>query len=141
MDSPAVAVQAGGIIVWRERVVLRRTIKGEWVFPKGWIEPRETPQQTAVREVREETGLLTEVTRFLGIVPYEAEGVTRPVAYYLMRVIDSPDWVNHAGVDAGAFPLDQVESFLTFQNNLSLWNDALPEVGRLTRRERAAARI
>jgi len=140
-DSPVAAVQAGGLIVWRERVVLRRTIKGEWVFPKGWIESGETPEQTAIREVREETGLLSEVTRFLGIGPYEVEDETRSVAYCLMRVIDGPEWLDHAGLDAGAFPLEQVEGFLTFENNRRLWTESLTEVERLTRRERAAARI
>lgn len=141
MDGEVVPLQAGGIILWRERVVLRRTLNGEWVFPKGWIDPGETPEQTAIREIREETGLLGEVVRFLGIVPYPAEDETRPVAYYLVRVIDSPEWIDHAGLDAGCFPLPEVEGALSFENNRFLWSDALPEVERLSRRERAGARI
>mgnify|MGYP000436257111 CR=1 FL=1 len=38
-------------------VVVIRTHEGRWQLPKGWIEPDETMEQTAVREVREETGL------------------------------------------------------------------------------------
>lgn len=125
-------VQAGGIIVWRDRVVLRRTLEGEWVFPKGWIDPGETPEQAATREVREETGVRAEVVEFLATVPYEMSGETRPVAYYLMRVIDSPEWADHAGLDAGCFSVDEIELVLTFDNNRVLWRVAVDQVRRLT---------
>src|SRR5947208_9488730 len=106
------AVQAGGIIVWRDRVVLRRTALGEWVFPKGWIDPGETAEQAAVREVREETGVRAEIVQFAGNASYQDEGETRDVAYYLMRVTDSPEWADHAGADAASFPVDEIERVL-----------------------------
>src|SRR5581483_7148831 len=110
-------VQAGGIIVWRDRVVLRRTLLGEWVFPKGWVDPGENLRQTAVREVREETGVQAEIVGDAGVAAYEADGETRAVAYFLMRVTDSPEWAEHAGVDAAAYPVGEVENVLTFENN------------------------
>ncbi|MBI4213524.1 MAG: NUDIX domain-containing protein [Chloroflexi bacterium] len=116
-----VAVQAGGIIVWRDRIVLRRTAKGEWVFPKGWIDPGETPLQAAIREVREETGIRAELVRFVAEVPYEVDGEVRPVAYYLLRTADAPEWSEHGGLDAGCFPVAEVGRMLTFQNNRDLW--------------------
>ena len=39
---------------------------GEWALPSGYIEMDQTPEQTAVAEMREETGLIGEVDRFLG---------------------------------------------------------------------------
>ncbi len=130
------APQAGGIIVWRDRVVLRRTILGEWVFPKGWIDPGETPEQAALREAREETGIQAQIVRAAGNAAYEADGEVRDVIYYLMRVLDSPEWVEHAGIDAASFPVDEVASVLSFENICELWDRALPEVRHLIRNRR-----
>ena len=133
------AVQAGGIIVWRDRVVLRRTAYGEWVFPKGWIDPGETAEQAAVREVREETGVRAEIARLAGSAPYEADGEIRNVVYYLMRVVDSPEWAEHAGSDAASVPYHEVAEMLTFDNNRQLWLRVSNEVHRLIRTRRGWA--
>jgi diadenosine hexaphosphate hydrolase (ATP-forming) len=129
-------VQAGGIIVWRDRVVLRRTLVGEWVFPKGWIDPGETVEQTAVREVREETGVQAEIISRAGDAAYEADGETRQVAYFLMRVTDSPEWPEHAGIDAAAFPVNEIAGVLTFENNRELWDHVAGQVRQLIRNRR-----
>ncbi len=129
-------VQAGGIIVWRDRVVLRRTLRGEWVFPKGWIDPGETVEQTAIREVREETGVQAEIVSKAGTAAYESEGDVREVAYFVMRVTDSPEWSEHAGIDAAVYPVGEVEKVLTFDNNRELWAQVSVQVRQLIRNRR-----
>jgi diadenosine hexaphosphate hydrolase (ATP-forming) len=131
-----VAQQAGGIIVWRDRVLLRRTLRGEWVFPKGWIDPGETEEQAALREVREETGVRAEIVQIGGRAQVEIEGEPREVVYYLMRVTDSPEWAEHAGADAASFPVDEVSGMLTFENNQELWDKVAGDVRRLIRNRR-----
>ena len=49
--------QAGGVVLLGDQVVLRRTARGEYLFPKGHLEEGETEEETALREVAEETGL------------------------------------------------------------------------------------
>lgn len=52
---------AGGVIIRRRtttwEVLVLRDKKGEWTFPKGKIEPGESIQEAATREIAEEVGL------------------------------------------------------------------------------------
>jgi 8-oxo-dGTP pyrophosphatase MutT (NUDIX family) len=65
-----------------------------WTIPKGHAEPGESSEATAVREVREETGIEAEIEERLGDVTYwfvrrDAEGravrVFKRVRFFLMR--------------------------------------------------------
>jgi ADP-ribose pyrophosphatase YjhB (NUDIX family) len=59
--SAVVADQAGGILL------IERTDNGLWTIPGGGMEVGETIAQTAIREVKEETGVDVEVQRLIGI--------------------------------------------------------------------------
>lgn len=48
---------AGGFVVNAQKELLVFYRRGSWDLPKGKIDPGETPEQAAVREVQEETGL------------------------------------------------------------------------------------
>src|SRR5829696_2370119 len=67
---------AGGLVVDEGQVnaviIGRLDRKGRllWSLPKGHIEAGETPEQTAVREVAEETGIIGEVVAPLGIIDF-----------------------------------------------------------------------
>jgi len=60
------------VIVDGECLVLRRG--DEWVFPKGHLEAGEGPEDAAVREVREETGLDIQLIRSIGSTRYGFDG-------------------------------------------------------------------
>jgi 8-oxo-dGTP pyrophosphatase MutT (NUDIX family) len=90
-------VSAGGV-VFRDggqglEVVLasRRTKRGDlaWGLPKGQVEPDERPEDTAVREVREETGIEAGIAGDLGEIFYfyvwEGVRIRKRVRFFLMR--------------------------------------------------------
>jgi len=90
-------VSAGGV-VWQDAgqgielaLAARRTRSGDlvWGLPKGRIDPGEQPPQTAVREVREETGLEAVIEHPLGRISYhyvwEGVRISKIVHFFLMR--------------------------------------------------------
>lgn len=64
---------AGGIVCCSKGKILTLNVTkyGEIVFPKGTIEPGESPEYAAVREVLEETGYHVKVRAPLGEISYE----------------------------------------------------------------------
>ncbi|MGW3069200.1 NUDIX hydrolase, partial [Streptomyces sp. NPDC001130] len=61
--AAAIAVQSDGVLMIRRRVPEGQLL---WQFPAGQIEPRESPEQAAVRETLEETGMYVTALKLLG---------------------------------------------------------------------------
>lgn len=87
------AIEASGGIVERAmpggtRIALIHRVRygSEWALPKGKRQRSESWQQTALREVKEETGLDAEITGVAGATAYLAAGVPKLVMYWRMRV-------------------------------------------------------
>lgn len=85
--------QAGAVAMRRDgalSVLLVRTSDGrEWIFPKGHIEPGETASEAAVRELREEAGVVGDVIAPLGSISYLSKEEHVSVEYYLVAARDS----------------------------------------------------
>jgi ADP-ribose pyrophosphatase YjhB (NUDIX family) len=88
-------VSAGGVVYRTgshgiEVLLCGRDRERLWALPKGTPQTGETLEQTAVREVREETGLAVEIEEDLGTIEYRfarpAQGVMfdKTVHHYLM---------------------------------------------------------
>ncbi len=129
MDKPAkLRREAGGVVLLDGRVVLHRTEKGNLNFPKGKIEPGETAEQAAAREVLEETGLVAEPLESLGTL--ELLYIPRPqtIAFFLMRATAAPSWAEHAGRDAELVPVAEVVERLTFKEYRRFWRGVAERV-------------
>jgi 8-oxo-dGTP pyrophosphatase MutT (NUDIX family) len=98
-------VQAAGGVVWRRRdgevqvLLVHRPKYDDWTFPKGKLEPGESHEQAAVREVREETGLRCVRGPELVESHYDdAKGRPKVVRYWMMTV-DGGSFVHNDEVD------------------------------------------
>jgi len=87
---------AAGAVLWREVkgqllvAVIHRARYDDWSFPKGKQDPGENLPQTAVREIREETGLKIKLGVRLKIVHYTVgDNIPKEVHYWAARVTDS----------------------------------------------------
>lgn len=102
MSEPVRA--AGGLVVREganggEILVVHRPAYDDWSFPKGKLEPGESEEVAAVREVEEETGLRCQLDRELVTTRYrDARGRPKTVRYWLMTPV--------AGVLAAANEID-----------------------------------
>ena len=68
MRSAQTRYRACGAVIVEEQILMVRHIhdgRDYWTLPGGGIEPSETPEQAAEREVLEETGLIVKTERFL----------------------------------------------------------------------------
>ena len=105
----------------------------EWCLPKGHLEGSETPQQAALREVAEETGIHGRIIRHLASIDYWFSGndrrVHKVVHHYLMdyesgtiTVDGDPD---HEAEAAAWVPLRDVSRQLAYPNERRIVRIAL----------------
>lgn len=84
-ELPVVREYSAGGLIFDERgyvaIIARHSRNGhlEWCLPKGHIEHGETPRQTAVREVHEETGILGEVVDSIATIDYWFTGTSQRI--------------------------------------------------------------
>lgn len=82
-------ISAGGVAFrWQdsnlETVIVSVKPKLRWQLPKGIVDPGETPQVTAVREVREEAGVETDLIKLIETIEYWYRSTKngRPVRFH-----------------------------------------------------------
>ena len=86
------AVSCGGVVIFRGKVLLlyknyRNRYEG-WVLPKGTVEDGESHEETALREVREETAVNARIIDYIGKSEYSFnipnDTIEKDVHWYLM---------------------------------------------------------
>ncbi|MGN0408734.1 MAG: NUDIX hydrolase [Bacteroides sp.] len=86
------ATSCGGVVIFRGKIlVLYKSYKNKyegWMLPKGTVEEGEEYEETAIREVKEESGVDAQIIRYIGKSSYTfsvpQDTVDKDVHWYLM---------------------------------------------------------
>jgi 8-oxo-dGTP pyrophosphatase MutT (NUDIX family) len=135
---------AGGVLVRRLRrrwvfAAIRPGGKepGLWALPKGLIGRDEKPEETALREVAEETGAKSRLVGKLGDVRYVytwgGERIFKVVSFYLLRYSrgrlgDLPPATAHEVAEVRWLPLEQGPKLLAYKGEREMAERALASV-------------
>ena len=133
-------VSSGGVIFrptpeGKDVALIRRTSSEErpvWCLPKGWVEPGESLEGTAIREVQEETGLAGKVLQKLGAIQYSfldrrfKSRIHKTVHFYLLEYIQGdPSQHDHEVEEARWVRLDEARGFLTYDGEKEIVSKAI----------------
>ncbi len=118
----------GGIIFYKTKqntkILLVKNNNGRyWSFPKGHIEDGETEQETAIREIKEETGLdVTIVNNFREISEYCPFGkIRKRVVFFLARAFTDNVKIQEEEIDSYIWvDLQQARKMCTYDNDLRI---------------------
>ncbi len=128
---------AGGIVYKQKGgkifiLVAQHSQHHGWVFPKGLIGDhieKEGKEETALREVEEETGVRSKIIKTLSPADYwyvfEGEKIKKTVYYYLMTVV-SEDISKHDKEMENVewLEIENVENRLTYPSEKKVWQEA-----------------
>jgi ADP-ribose pyrophosphatase YjhB (NUDIX family) len=128
-------VSAGGLVLRRheagfDALLIGRGAQRVWTLPKGHVEARETTEQAALREVREETGCWAELITRLNEISYwfyvgKAKH-KKSVTFFLMRYLSGETSNHDHEVDeARWFDLTSARRALKYVNEKRLVDIAL----------------
>ncbi len=114
-----------------EVVLCHRTRDNLWALPKGTPEAGESTEETALREVAEETGLKVQLGPPVGETRYsfERDGYRydKVVYFYLMSAVGGDPTLHDEEFDFVEWvPVDQAVGQLTFKNESRIVETALP---------------
>jgi ADP-ribose pyrophosphatase len=128
------ATSCGGVVIFRGKVlVLYKNYKNKyegWVLPKGTVEDGETHEQTALREVLEETSVSARIIKYIGKSRYSfkvtQDTIEKDVYWYLM-IADSyyskPQREEYF-VDSGYYKYNEAYHLLKFSNEKNILEKA-----------------
>jgi 8-oxo-dGTP pyrophosphatase MutT (NUDIX family) len=132
---------AGGVLIrrfqgrwWLAAIRPGGRPKGVWALPKGNVGPGEPPEETAVREVAEETGVEAVSAGKLGDVRYVytrgGERIFKVVSFYLLRyrrgrIGNLPAQFRHEVDEARWLPLEEASRLLSYKGEREMVEKAL----------------
>ncbi|MFI5265154.1 MAG: NUDIX hydrolase [Candidatus Levyibacteriota bacterium] len=133
-------VESGSILI----LVSQHSFHHGWVFPKGLIGDKEHikdegKEETAVREVKEETGADAEIAEALKPITYwyvmDQQKRKKTVYYFIMKYVGGDITQHDNEMEAVEFlPMDQVIDRLTYKNDKNVFKEARPIIERLAKK-------
>lgn len=131
------ATSCGGVVIFRGKIlVLYKNYKNKyegWVLPKGTVEPGEEYKETALREVKEETGVSAQIIKYIGKSQYSfntpQDTVEKDVHWYLMMADSyySKPQREEYFVDSGYYKFYEAYHLLKFSNEKQILEKAYNE--------------
>lgn len=96
-----------------------------WSLPKGHIEAGETPEQAAIREVQEETGITSEITKSIGVIDFwfmaGGKRIHKTVHHFIFKEVSGELTPQITEVDEVSwFPLTEIVSRLAYPDEKKL---------------------
>ena len=133
--APKTAVAAGGVVyrartIGTEIVLVARLREQLWALPKGTPEADETIEETALREVREETGLEVTIVDVLGTIHYSfitrgGQRIDKTVHHFLMEPTGGRfDDHDHEFDHVDWYDIHEAQRRLTHRNQLPILDRA-----------------
>ena len=137
------ATSCGGVVIFRGKILTlyksyRNRYEG-WVLPKGTVEAGETFEETALREVLEETGVKASIVTYIGESQYTfsvpGDVVEKHVHWYLMMADSyySKPQKEEYFVDSGYYKYHEAYHLLKFSNERQILEKAYREYTNLKR--------
>jgi 8-oxo-dGTP diphosphatase len=124
MDPEEAEVKAAGGVVLRDgRIALvHRPRYDDWSLPKGKLDPGESWEECAVREVLEETGLHCTLGRELSSTSYtDRKGRAKVVRYWVMEIAADDGFTPDDEVDELRWvPPAEAEALLSYPHDAEL---------------------
>ncbi len=128
---------AGGIVFNSKGQVLvtRHSQNKHWSFPKGLIDPGQTTEEAALREVKEEGGVEAEIVGKVGyskyVYTFTGEKIFKVVTYFLMKYLSGdPKDHDFEVEEAGWYEPEAALKQLTFSQDKNLLRVALEKYGK-----------
>src|SRR5262249_42429714 len=126
-DTEALLIRAAGAVVWRpghagpDIVLVHRPRYDDWSYPKRKSERGEHVLRTAIREVREETGLGVVLGRALSASVYPTTKGTKHVSYWAARDVQSFGFTSTDEVDDVVWlPATTAHRRLTYERDVAI---------------------
>ncbi len=126
-DGSEPEIRAAGGIVHRqgddgtEVLVVHRPKYSDWSLPKGKLDPGETLEQAALREVEEETGWRCTLGDHIGKNEYrDRDGRSKRVDWWLMEPIDGEFAPNDEVDEIRWVPVASARELLTHEDDYGL---------------------